>query len=417
MRKRKQHYDLFRCSLQLISGLAVITMAVTLGNPNVLFPGPHDRATMGDNLETIRGADKIHSFRDTLKWFGGTKQGEPSWIYDHPGVRAYRPLSSYFLLGQVRLGQRFGYRVTDFVNLALWGICCLLVTALTYRLTHSYPLSIGTGVLAAPLEYWFPLNHNMLLWFANDDNFLSIGCILASMVLFLLWRETGKAWHFAGCAVCSVASVLCKEWGFITPAMLLALSLLPAQVSRRRALLHAGALLFVAAGMYVARGVLVPGARPAPERLTPLLHFIEAWTPPAPLEILAMDGIGALKAIAGYAMASGACWIVWRNRAALRLIVAQESVLQPLRATGVLWLCVGLAYAPALGYDFNLHYGYLAMLMKCVFMAVAVQLAYRFAQSSASSFRSCRRISHTTQLDNSLTTAVVCAPVGVARPR
>lgn len=347
----------------------VIATAVLLANGAFIWHRV-DMAKLEDMQGVTAGYEQVQSWRDLAAYFFS------SWIHvDYEGLR---PLSGILYYFQCRLGYAFGWVWASWVSCLLLIVVCWLVAALTWRHTRSYTISIAAGLAFANIKYLLPGLDGaipFLTWWVISDNLLCMIGFLGALIAFDIWRESDDRRYLRATCALFLAAALSKEFGYILPALLLVLSLLPATVARRRAVVASLAMCALSALLFGYRSfVLLQPHKPTGSRLHALRDGISPWLPPSPLEIFIMEPSRALFYLTCYAAAGYALWQLWRHRARL-------SATSPVWKLAALWTCVQLCYLPVLGFNLLGHYGLWAMALKVIFFATAADVVCRAAVS------------------------------------
>lgn len=354
-------------------GASFIAAIALVVNGQFIWARP-DMTTMPDHGSILAGYNQVHSFSDTLKWWHG------AWI--HGQFPSLRPLSSYLYWFQCYLGTNYGWVWASWVAFALFVACCLLLSAVAWKITQNYWLSLAAGIGFAGVKYLLPgLNTSMPLmsWYPVADNLASLFFALGAVLAWLQWKESGNRWVLVATYGLFVCSALSKEWGYILPLILAALIIPTGNVPARRLLLHGASMLCVSVLLFALRtATITNGHRPANSRALAAEMSVRLWIPPTPFDVFVMDGPRAVRAIAGYCIAIGLVWAAWRYRDALKAIVQDSGIAPVLWRCVALWACVQLALVPCLGFAIEAHYGLWSMAFRVLFWASCAQAAYPF---------------------------------------
>lgn len=211
--------------------LAYMSLAMYVANPVVDLRGNIDWGHLNSGL------DRIHSFRDTARWWTGTWCGEvPFW----------RPLTSYVFWGERLLWPREYMlpREVILVALHLWFVALggLLIWRLTRRkwlVVLSLYLFAGLRIPQCWLFFGIPVAVTETLSDPKNVVELLVGIPMLASLIFLVSGRWVAALAMAALSVCF------KETGFMTwPIALLALAWV-----YREHVLSADRVRYVAAGI------------------------------------------------------------------------------------------------------------------------------------------------------------------------
>ena len=138
------------------------------------------------------------------------------WHRTEQGGGLYRPLVtlSYHLDYQIYGLNPAGYHAT---NIFFNGATVVLVYVLL-ALLLSRPLALVAALVFAVS----PLHTENVAWVAGRTDLMASAFMLATLVLFVAGRRSGKAMCYAGAAIALVLALLSKEVAAITPALLFA---------------------------------------------------------------------------------------------------------------------------------------------------------------------------------------------------
>lgn len=340
-----------------------------------------------DHNHIVAGYRAIHSFSDTLGWWTGKGTG---WIHAHEG--GFRPLSSYLHYAQVAMIFRYGHHPAAWLTFALLVANCLLTAAIAWHLTKSLPLSGLAGVLASAVWVWCPsVAPSHLLWHPISSDYMTLAFLQGALLSFLAWRETEKRSYLFAAWSLAILSMLSKEYGYIAPAMLLALSALPGAVARKRAAIHACAMGLVSIAFFAYRMTIIAKPRaPRTGRLEAAWNVLQSWFHPSPIDILLMDVWGFVACVLLYVGIGATVWLTWKNRAAVATYCQQETVKAQVLRIAVMFALVELSYAPFLGFKLEGHYTIPAVFFISLFVVVALDALRPLVSWPAMSFKSSR---------------------------
>jgi hypothetical protein len=363
---------------RLLAGAVLIVLVALYFNNDFLRDAPHvsydSSGFIEDHRNVLAGMSRIHCFSDTLQWWHGCGI-DPA----HPFLR---PVTAYLLYAQTWVAIHYGFGYAAWSAFFLFTLCCLICAQLTYTLTRSHALSLLTGLFAATVGWHLPgvatpTGSLPFRWWYISDNTLAIAFSLLTLIAFLKWREFNQRKDLGLCWLGLITSCYSKELAYVLFAMCGALTLLPATVSRRRALRQVLLMGCFTIALYVFRQSVLVYPHDSPNRaLATELALRSAWeryAPPTSYEVFLMDWRGAVGAFCYY----GLLFLIWRYRRVLRRFAAQETLYVPILQCLALWACVQLAYLPVMGFLISGHSGLFAGFLRCVFWTLEAQLVLR----------------------------------------
>lgn len=319
----------------LIAGLALAASASGLGNGFVY-----------DDVPIILRNATVHQLTDPAQLWGSAY-----W----PSGLLYRPLTlqAFALEWALGAGRPVVFHVA---NLLLMVIVALLFWRLARRLLEPLP-----ALAAAALFAVHPVHTEAVANGVGQSELLMVLFALLAVERYLVWRQEGPLGlpRRAALAACTLAAILSKETGYVTPFLLLGAEALRggSGVSWRTRLRAMGPTLFlqfgVAFGALLLRVIVLGAATgelsaaalrnlgPA-QRIIGMLAAVPEWTRLLfwPAHLQAEYGPPALPLTGGFGLAhllgllilllavSLAVWC-WRTR--------------PVIALGIVWVAIALA--------------------------------------------------------------------------
>lgn len=154
-----------------------------------------------------------HLLRDGLRWWHGP------WIQE--GICSYRPLSAYLYWVDCWLGERCGQDVWGWVGLLLLWVDSLLAAALAWRLTRWRGSAVLAALLLGAVQRFVPGAPDYWLWWFPVHQEIATGLwVLATLLCWDLWLETGSRARLALLLLSFAAGCFTKESLYILPAVL-----------------------------------------------------------------------------------------------------------------------------------------------------------------------------------------------------
>lgn len=206
-------------------------------------------------------------FPNSLRWWNGP------WIQQ--GIEVFRPVSSYLLWFECRLGFSQGFFWVACVGMLLFVADCLLCALLAWRFTHKYYAGLIAAALAPLIRFhnWGGVHPpDWLAWFPVHHDLLMIGFLLGALLAFCTWLDSGKRVPLALTWICFLLGVLSKEFVYIFPVMAAVLAVgRTGEVDRRRALMHVGGFFLALVFLVLYRSHVLP--HPYNPRALKLVHL------------------------------------------------------------------------------------------------------------------------------------------------
>ncbi|HEV3410020.1 MAG TPA: hypothetical protein VG095_06990 [Chthoniobacterales bacterium] len=148
------------------------------------------------------------------------------WGYNLPELRPFAALA-FMVDGKLWGGNASGYRITNF---ALHVLCSWMVFAFARR-----ALLLGGAVAAAAglLFAVHPAHVEPVVWITGRVDLLPTAFVLAGLLAFAIFRQSGTRWALVLCWACYFAAAFSKEYGLVLPLLTLAYDLTCLPLVRR----------------------------------------------------------------------------------------------------------------------------------------------------------------------------------------
>lgn len=248
---------------------------------------------LATDIDGMRAGYEYAQTNGTAHWWYS------SWI-NHTTDNYFRPLASYFHYGQFLLLDTYGLLPVTLLSMLLHAVLSVLIGVLAFTLSHRAAVAYLAAVLSGAFRVIFGgkwIGSTWLAYFPHVDNITAmifqVGA-LCCFVAFLNGTNRRRTWMLAGAWILFLASGLCKEQGWITPLLCMAMAFaLPiSQQARRIGIAHTA--LMSAAAILMLR--YVRHVTDAPHLNVPLHNF---WMYNLATGNWWVVGIGASTLVAG----------------------------------------------------------------------------------------------------------------------